>query len=242
LAVTEPAKLAQVAYGLLWAILRRVTVGIMAMAAEEERRMISKRTKDTLAAAKRRGQKLGDDRGVVPTRKARALATEALQARDGSGAHSRLRGVLAEAREGAAADEQDVGGVDLQKFLLRMPAAALRRNGREIASALFGSCCGSCRLRPASRGVPPDTPEPASSRWRVFLGIGFLTSIYFRLAEISVGQLFSQPGDWRRSHGGQIVKPIRTITITTSFARMPSLTALRSGAIFACAPSAQALG
>ena len=59
----------------------RLTVGIMAMVAEEERRMISKRTKDALAAAKRRGKKLGGDRGVVPTKKARALATAALQAR-----------------------------------------------------------------------------------------------------------------------------------------------------------------
>jgi DNA invertase Pin-like site-specific DNA recombinase len=59
----------------------RLTVGIMAMVAEEERRMISKRTKDALAAAKRRGTKLGGDRGVVPSKKARALATAALQAR-----------------------------------------------------------------------------------------------------------------------------------------------------------------
>lgn len=59
----------------------RLTVGIMAMVAEEERRMISKRTKDALAAAKRRGTKLGGDRGVVPSKRARTLATEALQAR-----------------------------------------------------------------------------------------------------------------------------------------------------------------
>jgi len=59
----------------------RLTVGIMAMVAEEERRMISKRTKDALAAAKRRGKKLGGDRGVVPSKKVRAMAVEALRAR-----------------------------------------------------------------------------------------------------------------------------------------------------------------
>ena len=47
----------------------RHTVGIMAMVADEERRMISKRTKEALAAAKRRGVKLGGYRGAKITRK-----------------------------------------------------------------------------------------------------------------------------------------------------------------------------
>jgi DNA invertase Pin-like site-specific DNA recombinase len=59
----------------------RLTVGIMAMVAEEERRMIGKRTKEALAAAKRRGVRLGGTRGGRPTARTRKLATEAIQAR-----------------------------------------------------------------------------------------------------------------------------------------------------------------
>src|SRR3989440_5278919 len=40
---------------------------------------------------------------------------------------------LLEAREGAAANEQDIAGVDLQEFLLRVLAAALRRDRRDRA-------------------------------------------------------------------------------------------------------------
>jgi hypothetical protein len=57
---------------------------------------------------------------------------------------------LLEAGEGAAADEQDVGGVDLQEFLLRMLAAALRRHEATVPSMIFSSAC--C------------TPSPDTSR------------------------------------------------------------------------------
>ena len=59
----------------------RLTVGIMALMAEHEGQMISERTKAALAAAKKRGVRLGGDRGVIPTKKSHALAIKAIQER-----------------------------------------------------------------------------------------------------------------------------------------------------------------
>jgi DNA invertase Pin-like site-specific DNA recombinase len=59
----------------------RLTVHILAAVAEHEAKMISERTKAALAAAKRRGVKLGGDRGARLTQKARKAGWEARQAR-----------------------------------------------------------------------------------------------------------------------------------------------------------------
>ncbi len=59
----------------------RLTVGIMAMVADEERRMISARTRAALAEAKKRGKKLGGFRGKVITPEARAASLRTRQER-----------------------------------------------------------------------------------------------------------------------------------------------------------------
>jgi DNA invertase Pin-like site-specific DNA recombinase len=58
-----------------------MVVGIMAVVAQGERRMISARTKAALQAAKSRGIKLGGFRGVVPSDNDRKAATAAVKAR-----------------------------------------------------------------------------------------------------------------------------------------------------------------
>ena len=59
----------------------RLTVGIMALVAEEERRMSSARTKAALQAAKARGKVLGGDRGGKGSDEGRRAAVEAVRRR-----------------------------------------------------------------------------------------------------------------------------------------------------------------
>jgi DNA invertase Pin-like site-specific DNA recombinase len=76
----------------------RITVGVMALVAEEEGAAISRRTREALAAAKRRGVKLGNPQGAEPLRRAgkgnaAAVATVQTQADQRAAA---LREILSE--------------------------------------------------------------------------------------------------------------------------------------------------
>jgi DNA invertase Pin-like site-specific DNA recombinase len=79
----------------------RLTVHILAAVAEHEAKMISERTKAALAAAKRRGVKLGGDRGARLTAKARQAGCEAVTAR-ANGRAADLAPVVAELQAGGA--------------------------------------------------------------------------------------------------------------------------------------------
>jgi DNA invertase Pin-like site-specific DNA recombinase len=96
----------------------------MAMVADEERRMISKRTKDALAAAKARGKKLGGNRGNLSgggtKGHAASLATRQAQARSRA---SDLAPVIEELKASGAVS-------------LRQIAAGL--NARDIKAARGG--------------------------------------------------------------------------------------------------------
>ena len=74
-----------------------MVVGIMAIVAQAERRMISERTKAALQAARARGQRLGNPKGhKIPSDQATRARGAAASAANAAAFAERLRPVLAE--------------------------------------------------------------------------------------------------------------------------------------------------
>lgn len=85
----------------------RLTVGIMALVADEERRAISARTKAALAAAKARGTVLGGDRGGTVSAEARAKGNAVRLAKSQDRAAD-LSGIIADIKAGGASSLRDI--------------------------------------------------------------------------------------------------------------------------------------
>lgn len=103
----------------------RLTVGIMAMVADEERRAISDRTKAALAAAKRRGVALGGDRGVKLSRAARKAGRDAQVVR----ANERAADLAHIIRDLQSSGITSLSGIASALTERRVPPLAVQRTG-----------------------------------------------------------------------------------------------------------------
>jgi DNA invertase Pin-like site-specific DNA recombinase len=113
----------------------RLTVGILAVVADEERRMISARTKAALAEAKRRGVKLGGYQGGPAVDHAKGTAAQIRLADEFA---SRVRPLVSEMRG---------SGLSLNEI-------ADRLNDRQIRTARGGTWKPTTVQRVLSRGKP----------------------------------------------------------------------------------------
>jgi DNA invertase Pin-like site-specific DNA recombinase len=107
-----------------------LTIGILAVVAEHERRMISERTKAALQAAKARGVKLGNPNGAAALRRGQAAK---------GGAHPEIPRAVASANAQARAND------------LRSTITALREQGVTSNTALAGAL-NEMGIRTARRG------------------------------------------------------------------------------------------
>jgi DNA invertase Pin-like site-specific DNA recombinase len=145
----------------------RLTVGIMAMVAEEEGRAISARTKAALAAAKRRGVVLGGDRGVIPTKASRAKAVKAVQQRADEKAADLASTIAALQKDGPKSLRAIADGLNAQGI------PTPRGEGLWTATQVMRIKRGSNDLahqRPRLAQAGPFRPRPADTVGDILVG------------------------------------------------------------------------